>query len=304
MKESKKKWIIASVICVPIGGFLVFGATAAVDFDFSAFNSEKTCEKTYTVSEGFENINIETAESDINFIISDGDCKVVCTESDKVSYNVSADGTTLNIIRKDNRRWYEHISFMYVYNNCEITVYLPKSKYTKLKAASSSGNISVSDDFAFEILELGCISGDIEMYSDVSDSVTVSTSSGNICIGGQSANLIKLKTTSGDIELNDIYARSAELKSTSGNIEIERTEAAENIKINTTSGDVSLLSCDSEYIEIKTTSGDVSGYLMSEKDFTVDTSSGDIDLPNGSSSQQKCIVSTSSGDIRFRIKEK
>ena len=143
MKKSKKKWIIASYVCVLIGGFIVFGAAAAVDFDFTAFNSEKTYDKTYAVSEGFENINIE----------------------------------------------------------------------------------------------------------------------------------------------------------------IERTEASENIKINSTSGAVSLLSCDSEYIEIKTTSGNVSGYLMSEKDFTVNTSSGDIDLPDGSSSRQKCIVSTSSGDIRFRIKE-
>ena len=303
MKESKKKWIIASAVCVLIGGFIVFGAAAAVDFDFTAFNSENTYEKTYAVSEGFENINIETAESDINFIISDGVCKVVCTESDKVSYSVSADGATLNIIMEDNRRWYEHISFMYGYDNWEITVYLPKSEYKKLKAKSSGGDISVSDDFAFEVLELGCTSGDIEAYSDVSDTVTVSTSSGNICISGQSANLIKLNTTSGGIELNDVYARSAELKSTSGNIEIERTEASENIKINTTSGAVSLLSCDSENIEIKTTGGNVSGYLMSEKDFTVNTSSGDIDLPDGSSSRQKCIVSTSSGDIRFRIKE-
>lgn len=303
MKESKKKWIIASAVCVIIGGFLVFGAAASVDFDITSFNSEKTYKKSYTVSESFENIKIETVESDINFIISEGDCKVVCTESDKVSYNVSVDGVTLNIIREDNRRWYEYISFMYGHNNREITVYLPKSEYNKLKAESSGGNISVSDVFSFEALELKCTSGDIEVYSDVSDSVTVSTSSGNICIGGQSANLIKLKTTSGNIELTDIYARSAELKSTSGNIEIEMTEADENIKINTTSGDISLLSFDSEYIEIKTTSGNVSGYLMSEKDFTVDTASGDIDLPNSSSSRQKCIVSTASGDIRFRIKE-
>ena len=133
MKKSKKKWIIASYVCVLIGGFIVFGAAAAVDFDFTAFNSEKTYDKTYAVSEGFENINIETAESDINFIISDGVCKVVCTESDKVSYSVSADGATLNIIREDNRRWYEHISFMYGYDNWEITVYLPKSEYKKLK---------------------------------------------------------------------------------------------------------------------------------------------------------------------------
>lgn len=200
MKKSKKKWIIASYVCVLIGGFIVFGAAAAVDFDFTAFNSEKTYDKTYAVSEGFENINIETAESDINFIISDGVCKVVCTESDKVSYSVSADGATLNIIREDNRRWYEHISFMYGYDNWEITVYLPKSEYKKLKAKSSGGDISVSDDFAFEVLELGCTSGDIEAYSDVSDTVTVSTSSGNICISGQSVNLIKLNTTSGGIE--------------------------------------------------------------------------------------------------------
>lgn len=165
MKESKKKWIIASAVCVLIGGFIVFALRLRLILIFTAFNSENTYEKTYAVSEGFENINIETAESDINFIISDGVCKVVCTESDKVSYSVSADGATLNIIMEDNRRWYEHISFMYGYDNWEITVYLPKSEYKKLKAKSSGGDISVSDDFAFEVLELGCTSGDIEAYS-------------------------------------------------------------------------------------------------------------------------------------------
>ncbi len=303
MKESKKRWIIVSAVSIVVGGILVFFASATVSFDFTAFNTEKTYEKAYTVSESFENINIETSDNDISFILSDGECKIVCTESDKVSYNVNTDGETLNIIRIDNRRWYEHIAFMYGFENPEITVYLPKAEYKKLKAKSSSGNISVPDAFIFESLEFESTSGDIEVNSDVTDSLTVCASSGNIYIGGQSGSLIKLKTTSGEIELDDVQVRSAELKSSSGNIDIERAVASESIKINATSGNVSLSSCDSEYIEIKTTSGNVSGCLLSEKDFTVDTSSGDIDLPRGSSSVQKCLITTSSGNVRFRIKE-
>lgn len=73
----------------------------------------------------------------------------------------------------------------------------------------------------------------------------------------------------------------------------------EKIDIEAVSGDVSLeRGISAARLNVKTVSGDVNAKLLSEKEITTSTVSGDVSVPNNRQGASPCQVETVSGDIR------
>lgn len=297
-------WIIIATICIIVGCVIAGAAVASVGFRFTQFNTSKFEKTTYTITDSFENINVKAVESNIIFLPSDGDtCEVVCEENEKIIHNVSVKNNTLEISRKDLRKWYEHFDVFFGISDFEMQIYLPRGEYEKLHAVSVSGDIVISDSFTFREAKLETTSGNISFESGTKDAWYGKTVSGDISAKNFTGGCVEIKTTSGEIELEDSLADSLNIISTSGDISLEKTVAETDVFIKSTSGEISLDGCDGGDIEIKTVSGDVEGSLSSAKRFITHTTSGDVYLPDSDSSAPTCKITTTSGDIHITIEK-
>lgn len=302
MKRNKKMWIIIATICIVTGCVIACAAAASVGFRFTQFNTAKFEKTTYTITDSFESINVKAVESDIIFLPSDGDtCEVVCEENEKIVHSVSVKNNTLEISRKDLRKWYEHIDVFFGISDFEMQIYLPRGEYEKLRAVSVSGDIVVTDSFTFREAELETTSGNISFESGTGDTWYGKTVSGDISGKNFTGGSVEIKTTSGEIELENSVIDSLHMTTTSGDISLKETVTDADIFIKSTSGEVSLESCDGSEITIKTISGDVEGSLRSVKNFITHTTSGDVYVPDSDSSASTCEITTTSGDIHITV---
>ena len=110
----------------------------------------------------------------------------------------------------------------------------------------------------------------------------------------------KVSSTTGDVTLKDSNFGAAELGATSGDVSIENTVISGKLSVKTGSGDVSFDRADAAEIYAEVTTGDVTGTLLSEKQFRVSTTTGDVTVPS-SSSGGTCEISTTTGDIKIRL---
>lgn len=71
----------------------------------------------------------------------------------------------------------------------------------------------------------------------------------------------------------------------------------------TASGDIQLQDFDADMLKLHSNSGCVSGSLLSSKKFEISTNSGSVDVPPSDNNGGLCAVTTTSGDVTFRISE-
>lgn len=281
MKKSKKILIITASVMIFAGALISLGAMIQLNFDFDKINSDNLSENVYTINKDFSNIYVNDNDCDIRFFTSDSkNCKVVCDEGDDVYYSVSVENDTLNVIKYDNSKWYNHIFFSFS-RPSKLDIYLPYKVYNNLNVENVSGGITTENYFHFNSVNIKNISGNIYFNSNVIENIDVLSVSGNIDICQLVCKNINITSTSGDIKLTSAEAQETlYMKSISGNIDINNSDANE--------------------LHIKNTSGNVYGSLLSEKNFIIDTFSGDVDVPN-SGSEENCEISTVSGNIRINI---
>lgn len=320
MKKSKKISIIIAVILIAVGAIISACTFFTVKFDFSKLNTMNSVTKTYTVDESFRDIHIEGTECDIRLMPSDdNNCRVICSEDDKISHSVFVQNGTLTIKRTDNRKWYEHIAVFY-WGEIEIDLYLPKTEYEELYVKSASGNIDISENFTFEKANVVSTSGEVSFLSRIRDDIDIKTTSGDIYVGETTAKKmdiqstsgeimlssaklsdeLKVKSVSGDIRLSDIECQNITSDTTSGNNIFSNVVAKNSVKIESVSGDINLYQSDAGTLNIKTTSGNVNGTLLTDKIFNVKTTSGDVNVPQ-SDIGGECEIKTTSGDINLSI---
>ncbi len=263
MTKAKKAWIIASAVLIVIGIGMAAVGIFNMDFDFTRLDTMKYTEKTYSVSNDFSNIKIDTVMGKVSFEKSeDGKCTVACFEGENTEFSVNVVDSTLYVIYTDNRKWYQHIGVSF--GSPDITVYLPKTAYERLEITTVSDDIELSRDFTFSDVAVESTSGKIYVNSCIWDNFSA-------------------KTVSGDITLNRINV--------SGNISTE-----------TVSGNLKFTECDAEKISFESTSGDVKGSVLTDKLFDFSTVSGDVELPK-SAGEQICKIRTTSGNIKIEIAE-
>ena len=318
----KKRTVIISLMMVFIGITLIAGGCFAMGFDFRKLDKHTYTERTVEITDAFENI-IVTKGSDIRLLPSeDGKCRVVFTESNKVTYSSNVEDGTLTIKRVEDRKWYDYFGFNFT--SYSVKLYLPETKYNYVNIKTFSGDIELSEGLTFHHVNLDCSSGDIRCYAAIDDNLFAESSSGDMDIKGISpANGITLANTSGDIKLSDIDSackidisntsgdiianniscENLEIRSTSGDATLNSVIASGKIKIKSTSGDIRLDGCDANEFDVRSTSGDIEGTLKSDKVFNVHTTSGDINVPSSVEGSGTFSADVTSGDVKISIEK-
>lgn len=281
IKKSTKIWLIVAASLVVLGLAVFTVALASHDWSFKEASSQRLETNSYVVSEEFENISIDSDTADIVFLPSaDGTCRIECIEHEKENHRVSVEDGRLEIIREDKREWYDYISF-FSFESTKITIYLPENEYGKLTVKESTGNISL-EKASFEEIDLTLSTGHVA-FMNVSCRDT-----------------LKIKTSTGDVFLTSVTAKSINSVSSTGDMVMKDVIVQDLLEIKRSTGDVRFEACDAGEIKIVTDTGDVDGSLLSEKNFVVKTSTGDIEVPE-TTSGGRCEITTDTGDVNIII---
>lgn len=297
---------------------LVAGAFVVV----AVVNNSKTeiVTNTYELENDFSDIDINLDTSNLEFKISSDDAKkVVCEETDKDVHKVEVKDGTLFVKQTNLRAWYEKILSLGSWN-LKVTVYLPRSEFSKLNIENDTGNISIPSDYSFEEVQIDGHTGNVIFDSNVRGTFEIKVSTGNVFtsktiaqnlviiastgkINIEDVNVeedIKITVSTGNITTNNVKANNLTCKASTGNLTISNTLIGEKMTIQTSTGNVKFEMSDAQDINVKTSTGTVKGTLLSEKIFYAESSSGKVKVPH-SFSGGKCEIETSSGNIEIEL---
>lgn len=316
---SKKISLIIAGVLVALGLFVVGGAVVATKGDFSKLGTSNYQTNAHDISKEFTSVSIDTQTAEIRFLpATDEKCKVVCFERESVKHSVSVQGGVLEIKAVDERAWYEYIMNIGV---DAITVYLPQSEYGALKIQADTSDVDIPENFRFESVTVTTSTGDVDCHASVTGALKIKTSTGDIEVEGITAGSMELSVSTGEVSVEDI-ACLGELKITvstgktelenvtckdlfskgsTGDITLKNVIASEKFTIERSTGDVRFERSDAAELFIKTDTGDVRGTLLSEKMFEAKTDTGGISVPKDGMGG-KCEIITDTGDIRIEIR--
>ncbi len=315
----KKALIITSIVLMAIGFSVFFGVMVVHGFDFSWLDARDFETNTYNITENFDDMTICVKTADVYFMPSENEkCSVICFEEVKRKHSVEVTENTLNIKAEGEKAWYEYVGFSI--KSPSVTVKLPLKVYKNLSVKTSTGNISVAENFIFENVSLIGSTGNVNFLSSASDNITIKTSTGNVNISDSAAKDLDITVSTGNISVNSavfqtinatvstgnarftgIRCKTFFTEGSTGNIVLNDVLAEERIYIKRSTGNVKFDGIDAAEIEVRTSTGDVKGSLLSGKIFSTDSDTGTIRVPE-SSSDGKCDIKTNTGDIIIEIK--
>ena len=321
MKGASKTMTVISICLCVAGAIALIIGLFMIKFDLMQLSTEKIETNTHNISEDFDNIFLKTYTADVTFLPSEnGECKVVCTEDEKLRHSVTVEDNTLKIILIDERKWYDFIGIFSLQKK-EVRVYLPDSEYGMLTVDVDTSDVNIPKDLSFKSAKIESDTGDIIFRAGAETILDISTDTGDITaenIYGKDIKIeadtgdVKLshskisgeaviKTDTGNITLTSVNTGKASVESDTGDVRLENVLGDELISVKTSTGNVKFDGADAPSIYAKTSTGDVSGTLLSEKIFFTKSSTGNIKVPHGTTGGI-CEISTSTGDINIKIK--
>lgn len=296
----KAKYVALIVAGVMILGGVVLGGAAIAhsNFNFVGMSEESSDMelKTYEFNEKIANIRVDDA--DIRIVPSKGEkIAVEARETKKFSYIVEADGDTLSIKSKDDRKWIDYIGFFKLWPS--VTVYLPKGEYGKLEIDNDVDGILIKDGFSFESAELVSTTGSI-MYggSDVKGEFRIQSSTGSVNAFGFKSGDINIKASSGSIKINDIEAKDVKLEATSGSIKATDVKGA-NMIVKASSGSLHLEDITAADLSLEDKSGSIHVDRASLTNVYASSTSGSVHL-NSVIAQNVINADATSGSVNLK----
>lgn len=321
--KAMKVWMIVAASLVAAGLLLVGGTLLAVmipaEWDFTQLSTDPYETIQHDVTEDFRNISITGDTEDVVFVPSeDGRVSVVSHEQKNLRCRVEVRDGTLFIEWEDTRKWYEHVGISF--GSSKVTVFLPQGEYGWFYLKSSTGDLEIPADFAFESMEIihstgdmtnrASVSGAMKITADTGDirleslsaaSLDLSVSTGHITVSDVScAGAVSIRVTTGKSNLTDLTCQSLTSSGDTGDLTMTNVLIAQSLSVVRDTGDVRFNGCDAAELDVKTSTGDVSGTLLSDKIFLCSSSTGDIKVPE-TLTGGKCKVETSTGDIRLTV---
>ena len=318
MNKSNKTIIFIALISILLGGIIFVVSIASLNFDFTKLNNKKLIENTIQINEEFNNISIDVDTSDINFILSSEENKVVVKETDKEKHDVKVIDDTLKITSINSKEFIDYIGINFY--ELKVDIYLSNSSYNNLLINNSTGDIYIPNSFTFTKIDIDGSTGDVELSSNVNDELNINLSTGDIEINNISANKLDIDTSTGDIEVNNVIinedinikvdtgdvsldnvnCNNLTTNGTTGDLEMNDVVVTNKMNLKRDTGDIEFFRCDAKEIIINTTTGDVKGTLLTDKIFDIDTNTGDKHIPS-SKGEDICKITTNTGDIYINI---
>lgn len=320
MSKSMKIWLIVATSLVLVGAIIFAGVMTMLKWDFLKLDTSKFETNTHNITEKFDNISINTKTADVDFVATDGECKVVCYEQSKVKHSVSVENGNLKIDVDDQRKWYNYMGLNF--KTPKITVYLPDSEYGMLKITNSTGDVQISQGFSFQSIDVSSSTGKVNVFASTTGTLSINLTTGDTHVEGLSAGKVEITTSTGDItvesvncvgdikvnvstgdiKLTDVNCGSITSSgSSTGDISLKNVIANGTLSLKTSTGDIKLNGCDALELFMTTDTGDVEGSLLSEKVFITKTDTGDVEVPK-TITGGRCEITTDTGDIEITIK--
>ncbi len=320
MKKSVKISVFVAVLLCLVGSLLAVVGLWFAGFSFGNFGAAENKTNTLTVTDTFENVAIETKVANVRFVLSsDGTCRVVCEEREKLFHTATVENNTLIIRSVDERKWYDYVGFYGGENS--ITVHLPKDIYAKLEVKTDTGDVTLPTVLTFETVNIQTHTGDVLSQMPKADRLTITTDTGDVKVESIKVGTVTVKTNTGDIALHrtdaegnisvsvdtgdvsfeTVACQGLRMESDTGDITLKDTVASGHLAIETDTGDVTLEAADAATIHIETDTGNVKGTLLTPKRFHVEADTGRVRVPD-SDTGGRCEITTDTGDIKIYIK--
>ncbi len=320
MSKKTKILLITATALILIGCMIFGGAMTMLKWDFTKLSTVKYETNSHEINEAYKNITIVTDTADVMLVPSESSkSSVLCHEQENAKHSVTVKDGTLSIETVDTRKWYEYIGISL--GSSKITVYIPQGEYNVLSVKSSTGNVEIPKDFKFESIDISVSTGHVKNYASATNTVKVKTDTGDISIADVSADMLDLSVSTGKVTvssvecrgdinikvstgrtgLTDVTCKNITSSGSTGNITLKNVIAEDKLSIERSTGHVKFDGSDAGEILVNTDTGDVTGTLLSEKVFIVETDTGSIDVPKAVTGG-KCEISTSTGDIRLKLK--
>ena len=109
-----------------------------------------------------------------------------------------------------------------------------------------------------------------------------------------------VKVTTGKVHLTDMTCDSLTLEGTTGDLRLTGVISGGTLTIIRSTGDVIFEDSDGADITVETTTGSVKGTLLTDKVFTTETDTGNVDVPD-TASGGACNITTETGNISIEI---
>ncbi len=340
MKRPIKKSVWVALLLCLAGALIWLVSFIAVGFDIKKLGTVSHETNTYEINGEFEKIVIDTKTADIRFVLTEGECKLVCHEEARMKHTAMVEGDTLMIWAVDTREWYDHIGMSF--EDTALTLYLPESQFQKLEIESDTGDVEMSDDFRFRWATVKTDTGEIDWKAPVTERLTIESDTGDVWAEADAFGELHIDTSTGDVKVDaetitdlsvvtttgDITVTSAEnqdtasimtktdtgetlienircevcwVESDTGKIQLKNVIAGVTGYFASDTGDVTLEKVDAgTNFHIKTDTGDVSGTLLSKKTFLTETDTGRINVPK-TTGDTECHITTATGDINIEV---
>lgn len=320
MSSNTKKLIILVIGILLLSGFLsMVCGFSSLGFSFLSRSTSRGAGKTFQIRGNYSNIDIESETGNIRIHDAGKDsARVVWSGSSVMNLSVGTRSGTLKITERYRLPWFLRIGVNP--GKSEIDVYLPRQDQKRLEIESDTGNINVPAGFSFSSADIETDTGAVDFQADVRGMLKIDTDTGRITCGSfepenleitsdtgavnatdiRTAKDIKVKADTGKITLTNVKGEDLSAKSDTGSLSLVNTFAADSMKLETDTGSISLDRCDAGKIEIESDTGSVTGTFLTEKVFTVKTSTGRVNVPE-SSFGGECKIKTDTGNITIEI---
>ena len=253
---------------------------------------------TYIIEEVFDKINIDVDIENINLYLTDSKSKIVCVENNNYTIESEIINGSLNINRRDNRKFYDKILN---FTNYKLDLYLSKEDIILLKINSSTGDITINEGINFNNVDINNSTGNIIFESNVRSELKVDNSTGDITISKSNLNNVFVSTKTGYIKLIDVNCQKLDIQISTGDTKLINVLVKDNCYINGKTGSVYLDGFDASNIYITLSTGDVKGTILTSKFFTAISKTGNVSVPKTREGGE-CNINVSTGDINIGYK--
>ncbi len=295
-----RRWAIVATFLILLGAGMFTGAMAGYGWDFTKLSTADYEDNTYEITDGFDNIRVDSDVSDIVFKhSSDGRCIVECHENRDSIHSVTVKDNTLTINNAETYPWYIWLSISF--DSPKVTIYLPDTGYGELDVESDTGDVTVPGGFIFDNIDISTDTSDVDLSASTTGNIHVESDTGDVELSNvECGKDIRIDVDTSDVDLIDARCRNLVCEGDTGEISLIRTIVSESIRIQNGTGDVEFHDSDASEIRVDTSTGDVSGNVLTPKVFDARSKTGDVDVPNYATGGS-CTIRTSTGDIDITV---